>query len=311
MEFQRFGAPTTGCQLSGIHISGQVLALGYMYELSTRKQILGSCRGLVLFYYHVGQFIDLILGNPSTGIYKRLPNLEIPNSILEYITSRFLYGFGYDASTEDYLLILVPSPLYIYPYVEPRKIHVFSFKTHSWNLYDTNVLYEDWGIRFRRGSLFNGALHWLVYDHKCHLFILAFDLTQRTLSEIPLFHHHFDVNPVLSFSVLGECLCLCLSDRYRYYGMNQIWVMKEYKVQSSWTKLIDIPIIYPLCITEDGGIFGISEISPGSLRLAKFNDKGQLVDSFVYYGDQALHFLNFTSGLYKESLLSLPTVIGE
>ncbi|KAL2329776.1 hypothetical protein Fmac_017357 [Flemingia macrophylla] len=102
----------------------------YMYELSTRKQLLGSCRGLILFYYPIDHFIDLILSNPSTGIYKRLPNLEIPNSLPNNITSRFLYGFGYDASTEDYLLILVPSP-YIYPYVEPRKIHVFSFKTHS------------------------------------------------------------------------------------------------------------------------------------------------------------------------------------
>ncbi|KAL2329777.1 hypothetical protein Fmac_017358 [Flemingia macrophylla] len=247
--------PHLAQHFSAVHLP--IPPFRYMYE-RTRKQILGSCRGLILFYYHVGQFIDLILGNPSTGIYKGFPNFGIPNSFLKDITSRFLYGFGYDASTEDYLLILIPCPLYIYPDGEPRKTHVFSFKTHSWNLYDTNVLYWDMGIQFRSGSLLNGALHW---------------------------------NP--------------------YSGMNEIWVMKEYKVQSSWTKLIRIPIRYPLRITKDGGIFGISEISRGSLRLAKFNDKGELVDSFVCNGDHVWYDLKYSSGLNKESLLSLPTVIGE
>ncbi|KAL2329778.1 hypothetical protein Fmac_017359 [Flemingia macrophylla] len=319
----RFLLPSTGLYFESVdtdphlpqHFSAVHLPIPpfrYMYELSTRKHILGSCRGLLLFYYHVGQFSDLILGNPSTGIYQRLPNFETPNLFLNDIRSKFLYGFGYDASTEDYLLILIPSPLYIYRYRGPRKIHVFSFKTHSWNLYYTNVLYADFIIKFRSGSLFNGALHWLVYDHKNHLVILAFDLTQRTSSKIPLLYR-CNVNSVFSFSVLGECLCLCLRDRYRYCEMSEIWVMKEYRVRSSWTKLIDIPFIYPLHITKDGGIFGIYGIDgiSRSLRLAKFNNKGELVDSFVYDGDQVCYYASLKSSLYRESLLSLPSVVGE
>ncbi|KAL2329775.1 hypothetical protein Fmac_017356 [Flemingia macrophylla] len=268
------------------------------YESVATKMILGSCRGLVSCCYHRGwDHIDLILWNPSTGVYKRLPIFE------------YLYGFGYDASTDDYLLVLIPR---LFAHQEP-KVHVFSFKTYSWNLYDNNVLYSDF-FCLRRGLLLNGALHWLVIcEDEMRFVIIAFDLTQRTLSEIPLSLNHFSRRSrfLFSFSKMGECLSVCCT--YPDPAITDIWVMKEYKVRSSWTKLLVIPLIYnslyfyPICITKDGGVvggFGLCKLE----RLVKFNDKGELVDNVAYNGNQRWDCGNLQ---YRESLLSPINVIGD
>lgn len=62
---------------------------------------------------------------------------------------------------------------------------------------------------------------------------------ERSFPEIPL-PVDFDIEYFYDFSfcqlgVLGECLSLCVVG---YYSPAVIWIMKEYKVQLSWTKII-------------------------------------------------------------------------
>ncbi|KAG5001248.1 hypothetical protein JHK87_022320 [Glycine soja] len=87
--------------------------------------------------------------------------------------------------------------------------------------------------------------------------------------------------------------------------------MKEYKVDLSWTESIVIPNngFSPICITKDGGIIG-SNIT-GSGRLEKLNDKGELLEHFIYGGGEWLYSLNLQSAMYRESLLSPSSVIRE
>lgn len=92
----------------------------------------------------------------------------------------------------------------------------------------------------RVGSLLNGALQWITsrYGLSIHV-IVVFDLMERSFPEIPL-PVDFDIEYFYDFSfcqlgVLGECLSLCVVG---YYSPAVIWIMKEYKVQLSWTKII-------------------------------------------------------------------------
>ena len=65
--------------------------------------------------------------------------------------------------------------------------------------------------------------------------IIAFDLTQRTLMEIPLFDHcTVQKYALYSLRIMGGCLSVSCS--VRHHEMTEIWVMKDYKVWSSWTK---------------------------------------------------------------------------
>ncbi|KAK7318647.1 hypothetical protein RJT34_03351 [Clitoria ternatea] len=272
---------------------------------------MGSCRGFILLTNWKG---DVIVWNPSTGSYKRI------SESLVGLLDHFLNGIGYDASTDDYLLVLIQvNQLSPYlddpesPPLRPTRIKFFSFKTNLWFRFDGPCAkYMDVGGQlFCTGSFFNGALHWLIIstDNNVHV-IVVFDLVERRLSEIAL-PHDLNMESELLFRnmylrVMGGCLTVTVC----YPEKAVIWMMKEYKVHSSWTKLFllstsDIPrnTFIPICFTKNGGILGSNE----SGRLVKFNDKGELLEHRAYddeeetFGSSDLHY--FT---YRESLLSLP-----
>ncbi|XP_027352266.1 F-box/kelch-repeat protein At3g06240-like [Abrus precatorius] len=270
-------------------------------------EILGSCRGLILLHYENG---DLFVWNPSTGIYRRMSHSYCD------LTYEFLYGFVYDASIDDYLLILIE--LYNPEVIAsgwPTRIECISFRTDSWNrVEDVNGRYKDLGYEFRGGSLLNGVLHWLVFSEDKRVpLIICFGLVDRTLSEIPL---PLDLTvqtkyELYSLRVLGGCLSVCCS--VHGCDRDEIWVMKEYKVQSSWTKSFgmytyDIPHNHfsPICVTKDGGIFGSNFCG----RLEKLNDKGEILEHLTYRRSKGLYGGNLQFALYRESLLPLPSVIG-
>ncbi|AES95212.2 hypothetical protein MtrunA17_Chr5g0406091 [Medicago truncatula] len=85
----------------------------------------------------------------------------------------------------------------------------------------------------------------------------------------------------------------------------EIWVMKEYKVHSSWKKTLVLSIdgistklFSPICSTKSGDIIGTED----GWRLVKYNDKGQLIE--WHYYSSSTHGTEVA--LYTESLLSLP-----
>ncbi|CAJ1941134.1 unnamed protein product [Sphenostylis stenocarpa] len=152
----------------------------------------------------------------------------------------------------------------------------------------------------KAGLLFNGALHWLTSRYDLGKNVLVFDLTKRNFSEIPLpLEFEWDYNTcdlVLHGKIPSLCILGCCSPA-------ELWVMEEYKVESSWTKTIvvsvdDIPTKYfsPICSTKCSDIVGID----GSTGLAKYSDKGQLQEhrywSSSYRSEVAV---------YKETLVRL------
>ena len=86
---------------------------------------------------------------------------------------------------------------------------------------------------------FNGAIHWIATQNNDVFanLIVVFDLMERSFTKIALphdFHIECDFDRC-ELKVFGGFLCLCAASLSDFVG--DIWVMKEYKVESSWTKL--------------------------------------------------------------------------
>ncbi|XP_057455689.1 putative F-box protein At3g10430 [Lotus japonicus] len=281
---------------------------------------LGSCRGFMLLAYDYNR--QVIVWNPSTGFYKQI--LSFSDFMLDS-----LYGFGYDNSTDDYFLVLI-GLIWV-----KAIIQAFSVKTNSCDFKYVNAQYRDLGYHYRHGVFLNNSLHWLVTttdtsfsNDTSFLVVIAYDLLEKSLSEIPLSPEL--AKPVLTAEgapkfyhvrVLGGCLSLCYKGGRR--DRAEIWVMKEYKVQSSWTKAFvvtdcDIPCIhfYPIRFIERGGVLG----SNGNGRLMTFNAEGKLLEHHKYgqeiknvrkdlamYRESEYKNIQIYFEMYRESLLSFPS----
>ncbi|KAL2337361.1 hypothetical protein Fmac_011807 [Flemingia macrophylla] len=259
-------------------------------------QICGSCRGFVL----LNSCQSLWVWNPSTSAHKKLSSSPIVLTGMFFI---FLYGFGYDPSTDDYIVAQASCDLY-----GLIRVELFSLRDNAWKeMEGVHLSKINNGNDRRNGTFLNdsNAIHWLTfrYDVLEH-FILAFDLIKRKFSEVPLpvgFKENCDFN-FCDFGVLGEFLSLCAGG---YNCAAEIWVMKEYKVQASWTKIIVVPIdqiptryFTLICSTKGGDIVG----KLGNTTLVKCNDQGQLLEHQYYYDCPN----GFPVAVYTESLLSLP-----
>jgi F-box interacting protein len=215
-----------------------------------------------------------------------------------------LFGFGYDQSTDDYLVISISKATYCHPLY----LYFFSLRANTWKQIETtHVEYRCYSPQGDGvGLLFNGAIHWFGFRKDNDLeepVIVVFDLTERKLSYIH-FPHDFDpAGNDRGLWVFGEFLSIWSVDDD--YDTVDIWVMKEYKLHSSWTKTIVLPIVedhdccVPLCSTKSGDIVRTNSIRT---RLDKYDDKGQLLEYRPYC--DLPDWDPYQKALYVESLIS-------
>ncbi|KAJ1427234.1 F-box-like domain superfamily [Sesbania bispinosa] len=261
--------------------------------------ILGSCRGFLLLDCN----INLNILNPSTGVHKQIPSSPVTNLDTNYWP--YLHGFGYDPSQDDYLVVLAS---YDPTSAADMLTHFefFSLRANKWEeIEGIDLPYMNASDDPRVGSFLNGAIHWVAFRHDISVnVIVAFDLMEKSIFEIPLLDNlDHDLDPTYcDLWVLGGFLSLWVMEN----DTVDIWVMKEYRVKSSWTKTLvlsidNIPTQYfsPICFTKNGDIVG----TDGSTGLAKYDDKGQLLEHHSYY-DNPFHIHKVA--MYIESLLELP-----
>ncbi|XP_058759013.1 F-box/kelch-repeat protein At3g06240-like [Vicia villosa] len=275
------------------------LNLDYMFlEDSTNFEVTGSCRGFVL----IRGSLNIYLWNPTTGVHKQIPLSPFGSKYGSNLDDNYFYGFGYDHSTEDYLVVLMS-----YHYSDEPTLHLeyFSLKANTWKQVEGPHFPYSSEIEPTGGLLYKGAIHWLAYrDDLRSDVIVAFDLMERKLSYMHL-PHDSDGDPLQcgGLWVYGEYLSV--------YTMNdtddkvEIWVMKEYKVNSSWTLVLTIDLsvcpnmaFSPLCCTKSGDIIGAGERD----RLVKYDKNGQFLELHSY----PKYDLIWKMTMYINSLLSLP-----
>ncbi|KAK6161783.1 hypothetical protein DH2020_005164 [Rehmannia glutinosa] len=215
-------------------------------------RIVGSCNGMVCVAIDEE---NLILWNPSIRKYKRLPFLHIRSGSGCYMKD----GFGFDEFNDDYKVVAIFFSIFQYG---PYKVLIFSLKANKWRRIED---FKNGMPLDHSGKYVNGKLHWLVDIDGC-MDIVSLDLASERYEKMGVPHNAdngFD-DPCLTLGLFSESLCMLFDD---HKTCMHLWVMKEYGVKDSWTRLYIIPH------------FGTPGFYPHMLRLWLLNN-GEILLSY-------------------------------
>ncbi|KAL6531558.1 hypothetical protein OROMI_027921 [Orobanche minor] len=199
--------------------------------------LLGSCHGLILMLNLKPWPGLLYIWNPTTHCAQSIPL----SSQLRII---YNCGIGHVSATDDYKIIMRSHLC-----SDSKRISVveiFSLRANSWKSKEVPMFSR---TLFCAGVVSNEALHWLDMfsdDESFRQTVLAFDLVKEEFGKIALPNVDNECNMrtrdvcVLS----GGCLGLTA---FSNSGFIQCWVMTEYNVPMSWTKLFNIYVAIPHC----------------------------------------------------------------
>ncbi|XP_058722095.1 F-box/kelch-repeat protein At3g23880-like [Vicia villosa] len=188
------------------------------------NSIVASCDGILCLCDKRKGIV--VLWNPSIRKFKELPspfeNTRIRNQV------DMTFGFGYDRVSDNYKVAVL-----YYTELDTTKGKVHTLGTNSWK---TSEIFRFGAVCDEQpGTTVSGTINWMAYTEwrrKGPFFIVSFDLGNDSYQKL-LPPDHAEISPdYLSLSVLMDCLCL-ISDHH-------IWIMKEYGIQDSWTKLFSV-----------------------------------------------------------------------
>ncbi|CAL0310416.1 unnamed protein product [Lupinus luteus] len=276
---------------------------------NTYIHILDVCRGFILLGHSLNYTkppVNFIVWNPSNGFHKMFSYYSILSQ-----QCNFRCRFEYVASRDEYFVIIAWIQILQGGLFGVKCFEFLSMKTFSCLQVDATRLpytkHQNW--RQSDFAFVDGAIHWLATSDNGQSIksIVAFDFVERNVSEIPLPQDDFVNDPQvnsLRLEVIGGCLCL-LNGPEKQPSFAEIWMLKKYKVESSWTKYNYVPAhVIPQCsftpkyFTKIGEIVGLNQKS----NLVKVNDKGEQV-----YGYENHFFWEHDFHIYTESLLSFPS----
>ncbi|XP_076946063.1 F-box/kelch-repeat protein At3g06240-like [Bidens hawaiensis] len=239
----------------------------------------GSCNGLVLVSGHdVDGGHRLVVVNPTTNVF-----LEVPESCFDIVDELreidIVYGFGYDSVSDDYKVVTV------------------SFYNNEEEVNDVeNIFVHVYSLYMEACVSFCGFLHWIAIkdsDEDLRV-IVAFSLADERLSEVALPKSCNDADVGVK-----NGLKLCFGEKLAVFVEGDVWLMMEYGVVESWTKVvlcgIDASLMVRLEVFYEngkvlfvaGGSMLVCDIEEGRLCLcdrvntSKFSVRGICVESLV------------------------------
>jgi F-box interacting protein len=198
----------------------------------SRDLIVGSCNGIIC----LARDPLVVLWNPSIRKVKELPPFENPD-ICQHMT----YGFGYDYVTDDYKVVAFLGYCGLRDsstgdLVLKAEVKVNTLGTNFWrNIQD--FPFDSLPDISSGGKFVSGAINWLASTswNEGPYFIVSLDLGNESYQKI-LPPDYGEVHVIaLSLGVLRDCLCMISG--------HDIWIMKEYGNQESWTKLFSVSYI--------------------------------------------------------------------
>ncbi|XP_041003950.1 F-box protein At3g07870-like [Juglans microcarpa x Juglans regia] len=128
-------------------------------------------------------------------------------------------------------------------YITDSDVQIFTLGSSTWR-----SLGKARGRYFSNQSLsqalVNGRLHWVTLPDLRRMEIISFDLTDEQFREVP----STPLKGTYELVVLGGCLSAAV---YLNSGTLEIWVMREYDVEESWIKKLNIRAHMPKGLEED------------------------------------------------------------
>ncbi|XP_062088199.1 F-box protein CPR1-like [Humulus lupulus] len=207
-------------------------------------EILGCCNGLLALEFANG---GTVIWNPSTRKYRKVPisgliDLPFPDNLYEY----GIVGFGYDPVNDDHKL----ARMVHYFKKDVRSVHLFHSEVKVYSLnFNTWKRVCDFpyqGCHRGKSILVGNSFHWLMglqYGTKSSTITVAFDFVTEKYHQIPRANRNTKGKDYYStMTELGGWLCDVVkfgkySEKADYVDF---WVMKEYGVKESWTKLLTV-----------------------------------------------------------------------
>ncbi|KAK8281192.1 hypothetical protein V6Z11_D09G225500 [Gossypium hirsutum] len=252
--------------------------------------IVGSCNGLVCITIREN---TVLLLNPTLRVSKRLPDIGFKKR-----RGYTVYGFGFDASVDDYKVVGV----FCYPGI----VKVYSLRANCWRRIQ-DFPFEVFSNE--AGKHVDGTLNWAVFSGQDGDFsIVSLDLAQETYKEVtqPCYGDGVDER---TLGVLDGYLCVLCSYRKLYA---EVWVMKEYGKRESWTKLVSIPylpyersemFLTPVSVSKSGEI-----LLRYGVNILLYNPKKNMfrIPMFPY---DVISYIS-QAEVYEESLVS-PTAVNQ
>lgn len=208
-------------------------------------RVVGSCDGVVCltddFFLYPSQ--PVILWNPSVRNHVILPQ-AITNPKGPHIV---VLGFGVANHVYKVVRLVYCRKPDDYGFGVPPQAEIFSLGTGRWR----NVSGSDIKLRILEFMwcqvLLKGIVHWLGYepidDSSSRSSILAFDIGDEVFGEVML-PDVLAKEAVTSLCLytFGGSLALVKSSEAIDIEACDVWVMKEYGVKESWTKLYRIDL---------------------------------------------------------------------
>ncbi|GAB2298836.1 hypothetical protein Dimus_032913 [Dionaea muscipula] len=205
--------------------------------LKSSPSIVGSCNGLLCLRYHDSDH-TLVLYNPATQYYKKLPPScrELPNYSM--VTGWGDIGFGYHSACDDFKVVRMIQ----FPGMEGFRylsvVEVYSMKIDSWKRVQCPPCLVI--CHSVTAALVNEFLHWIGIEYPgsdSYYSIVSFSLADESFAKVP----HPKLDPKhrgLNLGVLNDCLSLMV----HHEEYSDVWMMKNDGVESSWIKLYRIPL---------------------------------------------------------------------
>ncbi|CAL5335594.1 unnamed protein product [Camellia sinensis] len=264
------------------HSNDAVTAISTKFNRSNLEfDLVGSINGLLCLSEPL-YFDPVYICNPIIGEYMTLPKSEIETGF------DIVSGFGFDQSTDRYKVIRM---LYVTVKDDPTtKNGTVSFRMEG-EIYTVGGSGEwrrigevPYPLRARESEAYlNGVLHWLMTDQDIGIetceFIGAFDVASEEFRSLPPPQTQFSSESRtslrrlnLNLGVLGDELCIF--DNY-FSDRMEIWMMKDYEVQSSWTKQYVIKRPRSLEVQQDTRVY----FKPLALKLTHNGEILMLYDS--------------------------------
>nr|GMD00287.1 F-box/kelch-repeat protein At3g23880-like [Ipomoea batatas]GMD57804.1 F-box/kelch-repeat protein At3g23880-like [Ipomoea batatas] len=153
---------------------------------------------------------------------------------------------GYIHEINEHMLLKVPIGRGHGAEEGPKLVWVYTFSLNYWRCKETTIPPFEWRLMESSVTLtLNGVMHWFKnYDRDT---IISFDLMNDVFNSIavPVSHCFPDGDFFISrdLVVLEGSLSVIAHPEYNDYapGGYEIWVMKEYGIEESWTKKYSIP----------------------------------------------------------------------
>ncbi|XXG58399.1 hypothetical protein AAC387_Pa04g0715 [Persea americana] len=197
-------------------------------------RIVGSCHGLLCISFP--QRHRAYISNPITGECKKLPSKEKK-------CYTFVVGIGFDSIRKEYKVVRqvckLEGPLSF-------KTEILTLGTNAWRpIGDFSRFDGEYFFSHFSNAFVNGSLHWCSYL-RTHMRITSLDVSDEQLGFVPAPETTFECN----IHLMAWKGCLTIAQQLWVDHSVHIWVMKEYNVKESWTKLINVTM--PTCFSAEG-----------------------------------------------------------